>query len=134
MHAPAAARGHRGDERLAPGDDVGARRQRGVELLGAQRAEDEQRRVDAGGAQLRGLVGGRHREPSGAAGQRRVGGRRRPVAVAVGLDHRAQLGAAAQLAAQAGDVALDRGDVDPGQRPQRAHCSMSRTVRAICRA
>ena len=48
VHAPAAARGHRGDERLAPGDDVGARGQRDVELLGAQRAEDEQRPVDAG--------------------------------------------------------------------------------------
>ena len=57
-------------------DDVGARPQRGVELLGAQRAEHQQRRLDAGGAQRRRLVGGRHRQPRGAAGQRRA--RRRP--------------------------------------------------------
>ena len=94
VHAPASARRHRVDERLAPRDDVGARGQRGVELLGAQRAEDEQRPVDAVRAQLRGLVRGGHREPGGAAGQRRAGGGQRPVPVAVGLDHRAQLGAA----------------------------------------
>ena len=140
VHAPAPARGHRGDELLAPRDDVGARRQCAVELLGAQRTEDEQRRVDAVRAQLRGLVGRRHRQPRGAAGQGGVGRGRRAVAVAIGLDHRAQRGAAAQLATQTDDVALDRGDVDPGQRPQRAHCSrvsgsrMSGRVTAICRA
>jgi hypothetical protein len=42
---------------LAPCDDVGARGQRVVELLRAERAEDQQRRVDAVRAQLRGLAG-----------------------------------------------------------------------------
>ena len=40
------------------------------------------------------------------------------VAVAVGLDHRAELGALAQLALQPRAVALDGAEVDPGERPR----------------
>ena len=54
----------------------------------------------------------------GAAGQRRPGHRHRAVARGVGLDHRAQLGAAGQPCSQRDDVALDRGQVDAGQRAQ----------------
>ena len=62
-------RGHGVGEALAPGDHVGARRQRDVELLGGERPEDERPcRLEPARAQLGGLLGGGHREPGRAAG------------------------------------------------------------------
>ena len=100
--------------------------------------EDAARRCRAG-AQLARLAAP-WRPP--ATSRRRRSAAARPatvaVAVAVGLDDRAERGAFGALALQPRDVALDRGEVDPRQRPQRAHCSrvmMSRrSARAICRA
>jgi hypothetical protein len=139
VHAPAAAGRHGGHELLAPGDDIGSGGERRVELVGAHCAHDEQSGVDPGSAQRRRLAGGGHRQPRSTAGERRPGGLLGAVAVAVGLDHRAQLGAGGELAPQPCDIALDGGHVDPGQRPHCGHrssrvsasASMSRTVRII---
>ena len=75
VHAPAAARGHRVDERLAPGDDVGARALSAASSssgLSAPRTSSGPS-TPAARSCCR-LVGGRHREPRGAAGQRGAGG------------------------------------------------------------
>jgi hypothetical protein len=101
--------------RLAPAGDVGAGAQGDVELLGRERAEHEQRPLDAGGAQLGGLRGGRDRQPPGAGGLRGARGWHRAVPVAVGLDDRAQR-RGRRGGRQPRAVALDRGDVDAGQR------------------
>ena len=113
VHGAAPARRDGRDEALVPRDDVGARRERDVELRRRQRAHDEDRDlVDARRPQRRGLVRGDDGQPARAAGERRARRRHRAVAVAVGLDDRAQRRAGRELAAQARDVALDRGDVD----------------------
>ena len=54
-----------------------------------------------------------------AAGERGARGRHRAVAVAVGLDDRAQPRARRELAPQARDVALDRREVHAGDRADR---------------
>ena len=106
-----------GDERLPPGHDVGARRGRDRELGIRQRAHHQQRPRDPAGAQLRGLAGGRHRQPRRPAGVRGAGGGHCAVPVAVGLDDRAQP-RGRDRRGQPRAVALDRARVDPGQRPQ----------------
>ena len=73
------------------------------------------------------LLGRRDREPGRAARQRRTRAARSAVSVAICLDHRAELGRFAQPALQLRAVALDRGQVDAGQRPL-AH-SGSRVLR-----
>ena len=83
-------RGDVRDEVLPPGHDVGARLERDVELRGRQRAQHEQRPVEARGTQLARLLGGRDRQPRRAAGQRGARGGDGAVAVPVGLDDRAQ--------------------------------------------
>ena len=98
------------------------RAQGDVELLGRQRAEHEQRPLDAGGAQLGGLGGGRDRQPGGAGGLRGARGRHRAVPVAVGLDDRAQR-RGRRGGREPRAVALDRGDVDAGQRAQQFESS-----------
>ena len=97
---------------------VGERRGRrgGVAL-----AQQEHRRRDAVLAQLHPLVDQRDGEPAGAAGQRGPGHRRPAVAVAVGLDHRAQLGRRGQ-AGQHRRVVRHRGQVDLG--PGRARAAL----------
>ena len=75
-------------------------------------------RGQPGGTQLRRLARGRHRQHRGPARQRRPRHGDGAVAGGIGLDHRAQLGAGVQAAAQRDHVALDRGQVDPGQRTQ----------------
>ena len=69
----------------------------------------EHRRVDPRRAELGGLIGRGDGEPRRPAGERRVRGRHRAVAIAVGLDDGAQPTAAAGHARRSsGDVALDR--------------------------
>ena len=58
-------------EVLAPDRHLGAGGERGVDLLGGQRAHRQQRDVLEAAADLLGLARGRDREPRGAAGQRR---------------------------------------------------------------
>ncbi len=67
-----------------------SRLERDVELGGRQRAHDQQRPLDPRRAQLGRLARRRHRQPRRAAALRRARGGHRAVAVAVGLDHRAQ--------------------------------------------
>ena len=68
-------------------------------------------------AELLGLGRGGDRQPGRAAGERGVGAAVGAVPVAVGLDHRAELGAVAQLRLQPGAVGANRVEVDPGDRP-----------------
>ena len=86
----------RDGEGLDPRGRVERRRepvgQRGRRGLGPALAEQQDRRGDAVLAQLHPFVHQRHGQPPGPAGQRGPGHRRPAVAVAVGLDHRAQLG------------------------------------------
>ncbi len=70
-------------------------------------------------AQLSRLLGSRDGEAASARGQRRPRGRYRSVPVAVALDDRAQTRLADQSPLQQCDVALDRSQVDAGQRAQR---------------
>ena len=113
-------------EALAPGDDVGARGERDLELLGRQRAHHEHRPLDPGLAQPARLLGRRDREPARAAGLRRARGGDHPVPVAVGLDHGAQRRGAGHRR-EPRRVALDRAQIDPGQRPQ-SHCYSGATT------
>ena len=82
--------------------------------------------VDARGAQLARLVAAATASqvapPASAARAAGHGA----VAVAVGLDDRAQLGAAGQLAPQPRRVALDRAEVDPRDRAHAALIGLSR--------
>jgi len=97
---------HLAAQGVGPGDHVGVSPDRGCQLGVRQGTHHQDRRVDAGGAQGGGLVGGGDRQPLGPAGQRRRGDL--PVTVGVRLDHRAEwLG-------QARAVALDRAQVDGG--------------------
>ena len=98
-----------------PGDDVGVRGQRDVELLGAERPHDEDALREPGGAKRLRLARRRHAQPVRAAGHRRARRGDRAVAVPVGLDHGGQPRALRQLALQPGAVALDRRQVDRGR-------------------
>jgi hypothetical protein len=75
-----------------PRDHVRACRQGDRQLLRRDRAQDQQRPVDAPRAQAERLVGGGHSEPLGAAPLCRERRRNGAVPVAVGLDHGAQGG------------------------------------------
>ena len=77
-----------------------------VQLLGAERAHHEHRRLEPGVAQLDRLGGRRDREPPRPAGERRARARDRAVAVPVGLDHRAQRRLAGPSARRAGGATL----------------------------
>ncbi len=68
-------------------------------------------------ADLRGLGSGGDCQPAGAPGQRSGGAGVGAVAIAVRLDHRAQLGSRAQRDLQPGAVGLHRAEIDPGKRP-----------------
>ena len=101
VHARRAPRrGQRGDEALAPGDDVGAgarARRRAPRRVSAPITSSGavDRRPRAARAASR---GGRDGQPRRAAGQRRARGGRGAVPVAVGLDDRAQRAPRAALA------------------------------------
>ena len=129
VHARRAVAQHLAQPRLAPGDDVRTRGERDVELLAGQRAHDQHARLDARLAQLRGLVRARDGQPRRAAVERRPRHRDGAVAVPVGLDHRAQRGAAAQLAGQPLAVVPDGGQVDPGLSPLHGHRLRTRRAR-----
>ncbi len=119
-----AARRHRA-ELLVPDRHLRARGERHVELLLGQRAHRQQRHVREAAPDLGGLPPGRHRQPGGAAGER--GGRAGvgAVAVAVGLDHRAELDPVAHRRVEVGAVALDGAAVDPGYSPLHGYPSTS---------
>ncbi len=102
------------DEVLAPGDHVGVRLERDRELVAGERAHDQQPAFEPRGAELRGLAGGRHRQPGRTAAPCGPGSLDRTVAVAVRLHHRAQRRQRGQPCA----VALDRTGVDARLRPQ----------------
>ena len=108
-------------------EPVGQRRGRGG---GIALAQQEHRCGDAVLAQLHPLVDQCDGEPSRAAGQRGPGHRRPPVAVAVGLDHRAELGRSGQ-AGQHRRVVRDRGQVDLG--PGRARAPLGHGHRRVRR-
>ena len=80
--------------------------------------EQQDGRVDGGVAQLHALLDGRHRQPGGAAVQHGAGDRHRAVAVAVGLDDRAQAGGS-RPRRQRRRVVSDGGEIDLG--PRRTH-------------
>ena len=128
----AARRGRGGAEGGDPLGGVERRRepvgQRGVRGGGIALAQEEHRRGDAVLAQLDALVDQRHGQPAGAAGQRGPGHRRSPVAVAVGLDHRAELGRRRQ-AGQHGRVVRHGGQVDLG--PGRARAPLGHGHRRV---
>ena len=113
LHVHAGVRRERGDEVLAPRDDVGPRVERDRELGRRQRAHHEQRAVETGGPQLGRLAGRGDGEPRRSAGLRRARGDDRAVPVPVGLDDRAQR----RQRREAPAVALDRAGIDAGQRP-----------------
>ena len=119
-----AARRHRA-ELLVPDRHLRARGERHVELLLGQRAHRQQRHVREAAPDLGGLAAGRDRQPGGAAGER--GGRAGvgAVAVAVGLDHRAELDPLAHGRVEVGAVALDGAGVDPGYSPLHGYPSTS---------
>ncbi len=109
VDAPAARVGDRLQVALIPHHHVGACRQRLLQFHHAERAHHQDPHPpQARLAKLAHLAAAGDRQPAGAAGERRAGALRGAVAVAVGLDHRAQLRAAAQLGAQTSAVALDR--------------------------
>ncbi len=98
-------------------------RQRGVDRLGPALAEEEYRRLHVVLAQLHPLVDQRHGQAGRPAGDGRPRHRGAPVAVAVRLDHRAQLGRRRQARQDRGVVG-DRRQVDlgPGRaRPALGH-------------
>ncbi len=80
--------------------------------------QQEHRRIDAGGPQLRSFLDQRHAEAVGARGERRAGHLHRAVAVAVGLHHRAEPGGRDVLP-ESRHVVGDRRQVD--LRPGGAH-------------
>ncbi len=131
----ATGRPGRGGGRAEGGDALGGvqrRRepvgQRGGRRGGVALAQQEHRRGDAVLAQLHPLVDQRHGEAPGAAGQRGPGHRRAAVAVAVGLDHRAELGRRGQ-AGQHRRVVRHRGQVDLG--PGRARAALGHGHRGV---
>ena len=107
-----------GAEVIEAGDPhLHAGRQRRCDVLAGRPEPRQHRSVDARGTELEGLLRGRHAEETGAAGQRRPRRRDRAVPVAVGLDHRHQLGARVDLPhpiQQQPGVRGDGGQVDDG--------------------
>src|SRR3984957_14329570 len=119
---------------LVPHHHISVRRERLLELHRAEGAHHEDARLAQSSlAQLTRLVSVRHRQPARASGERRAGTLHSPVAVAVGLDDRAQRRAAAQLGAQPRTVAFDRGHVHARLRATRAcpPCLGGRPRRAV---
>ena len=104
-------------ELLVPDRDLRAGGERRVEVLLGQRAHRQQRHVREAAADLGGLGPGRDREPGRAAGER--GGRAGvgAVAVAVGLDHRAELDSLADRRVEVGAVTLDGAERRSGLLP-----------------
>ena len=122
VHPPAARLGDGAHVALAPHDHVDIGRQRVGDVLQRERSHHEDRHfADACLAQLTGLLRAGHGEPACSPGERGACAGRRAVAVAVGLDDRAQLGARAQLRAQPRAVALDRREVHARLRARRVH-------------
>ena len=102
-------------------------------LVPDERAHDEHRGVEAGGAQGLGLGRRRHAQAARAPLERGPGDGGRPVPVAVGLDHGQQLGPRGRPGEDAG-VVTDGPQVDPGhgalggQRPHRARAPGSASM------
>ncbi len=113
----AATGGGEGAEALAPDGDLGAGGERVLEIARGERAHRQQRHLGKATADQRRLGAGGDGEAGRAAGERRRRAGIGAVAVAVGLDHRAELAAGAQLGLQPGAVALDGAEVDPGDCP-----------------
>ncbi len=125
-----AVRAHRLRERVDAGRGVHERREavrdHGLGRGGHRLRQHEDRRVDAGLAQLHTLLDQRDREAVGAGLQRGPAHRDRAVAVAVGLHHRAQRAAGATSARNDADVRADRREVDLGpDGPERVHVRWS---------
>ena len=95
---------------------------------GVALAEQQHRRGDAVLAQLHPFVDQGDGKPSGPTGQRGAGHGRASVAVAVGLDHRAQLGGRDQAGQHPGVVG-DGGQVDLG--PRRARTTLRHGHRGV---
>ncbi len=104
-------------EALAPDGDLGAGGERVLEVRRGERAHRQQRHLGKAAADQRRLGTGGDGEASRAAGER---GRRAGVgamAVAIGLDHGAELAVGAQLGLQPRAVALNSAEIDPGELP-----------------
>ena len=122
----AGMRRQRGARTLAPGHHVGARAPARPSSSSADSAPITSSGPSMPAARSSGrLVRRGHREPGRAPGLRRARRRHGAVPVAVGLDHRAQRRGRGD-ARERGAVALDRGQVDPGERPH----GISRSVSA----
>ena len=81
----------------APGRHLGPGDKRRVQLILRERAKNEDLDVGQRVAELPSLGGSRDAKPVGAPRDGSTRGLHRPVPVAVGLDHRAQRGLAAEL-------------------------------------
>ena len=129
MHTSAAGRRDGPQVALAPHDHICVGGERLAQLRQAERAHHEHPHVaQARLAQLARLASVGNAKPGGAAGERGAGALHRAVAVAVGLDDRAERCPGVQLCAQARAVARDRGDVDAGLRSAQASgVSLART-------
>ncbi len=99
---------------LAPHDQIEAAGDHLFQVVALQRTHDQQRRLGHCDevAQLARFLDAGDGQPGGAARKRRPRAFLHAVAVAVGLDNRAQLDALAQLRAQPLAVARDRVEVD----------------------
>ena len=118
-----------------PGRVQGGRKAQGQGLVHVGRGglgQQQHGRADAGLPQLGPLLHQRHRQPLGAARQRGARDRHRAVAVAVGLDHRAQPGGR-RGAGQHGGVVPYGGEVHLGPAPpagQVTHRDLPRRLRS----
>ena len=114
----AGGRAQAADEGLGVGGDHDTGGEGLVDVGRARLGQQQDRRRDAGGAQLRGLGHLGHGEPRGASLDRGPCHRHGTVAVAVGLHHRAHLGGSAHRA-EGLDVGGDR--VERHVRPRPRH-------------
>ena len=105
------------EEAGVPHGDLRAGLERQLKLVVGERAHRQERRLDPGRPQLARLSPGRHRQHARSALHRRRGALGRAVAVCVGLDHGAHLGARGEIPHEPADVALDGAGVDQGDRP-----------------
>src|ERR1700728_3567221 len=132
VHAPATGLGDRAHRLLAPHDNIRAGLQRFVQLDRAERTHHEQPLLhEAAPPQFDRLACARHRQPAGTGVERRTGARGGTVAVAVGLDHHAQLTLLRQLSAQARAIALDCRQIHTRERATSAPARLAAGSAAI---
>ncbi len=113
-------------EALAPDRDLGVRCEGDAELVLGEGAHHQDRRVGEVQPELLGLGRGGDREPGGPAAQRRGGAGRGAVAVAVRLDHGAELGPLPDPLLEGPAVSLDGPGVDDRERAARSVSAMLR--------